>query len=59
MSRRDGNVGDIPEVTADEDVDRDVEIMEEMARRLGETRQRTSRQILEDMRDEAEEVSGE
>lgn len=52
-------MGDIPEVTADEDVDRDVEIMEEMARRLGETRQRTSRQILEDMRDEAEEVSGE
>lgn len=46
MSR--SNVGDIPEVEADEDVDPDVVIAE--AERVV-VRGRTARQILEEMRD--------
>lgn len=45
------NVGGIPEVTADEDVDRDVEIAEEMERKVVPAAGRTARQRLEDIRD--------
>jgi len=50
MKRKRGwNVGDIPEVTADEDVDRDVEIAEEETRRgWGK---RSARQRIEDLKD--------
>ena len=58
MSRRDGNVGDIPEVTADEDFDPDtLTAMVELGRARPAGR-RSARQLLEDMR-EAEEVSDE
>ena len=49
MSR--DNVGDIPEVEADEDVDPDVLICEEEE---GRARRKSARQILEEMKDEQE-----
>jgi len=48
MTRRNGNVGDIPEVTADEDVDPDVEIAEKEFRRV-KPQGRTSRQRIEEL----------
>lgn len=43
------NVGDIPEVTADEDVDHDVEIAEAEERRV--TARKTARQLIEERRE--------
>jgi len=45
------NVGDIPEWEADEDTDRDVEILEEMERKAQPTG-KTARQQIEDLQDE-------
>ena len=47
------NVGDIPERTADEDVDRDVEIAEGVERQAAE-RKKSARQRIEEMREEKE-----
>lgn len=44
----------IPEVTADEDVDRDVEIAEQEERR-SELRRKSARQLIEDRQDEEDE----
>lgn len=44
------NVGDIPEVTADEDVDHDVEIAEAEERRL-QGGKKTARQLIEERRE--------
>lgn len=53
MTRRNGNVGDIPEVTADEDVDNDIEILENESRRVG-PREKTARQRIEELNEQKE-----
>ena len=46
------NVGDIPQRTADEDMDRDVEIAEEMERKIAAAKGKSARQRIEELKED-------